>query len=118
MSLLDRAAEWLADRLADNVSHSLAYTQGATTLPLAGTRAVELVRVLTSSGSTITARQASFVIRAADVTVTPQRGDTIAETIGTDVVRWEVMPDPNGVVWQYEDAGESMIRVFVQESVR
>jgi heterodisulfide reductase subunit B len=115
MSLLDDGAAWLAGQLVDHASHAIAYTQGAATISLRGTRDVQRVRVVQANGVQTIVRQVSFVVRSSDMTIAPQRGDQIAETVGGSVVRWELAPEPNGAVWQYESAGEEMMRLFVVE---
>lgn len=115
MSLLDDGAAWLAGQLVDHASHAIAYTQGASTISLRGTRDVQRVRVVQASGVQTVVRQVSFVVRSVDMTIAPQRGDQIVETVGASVVRWEVAPEPGGAVWQYESAGEEMMRLFVVE---
>lgn len=115
MSMLDDAAAWLAGQLVDHASHAIAYTQGSTTVSLRGTRDVAAVRLYDGAGGYVVGRLVSFVCRSADLPLTPQRGDTISETVGGGVATWEVAPEPAGAVWRYESAGEEMIRVFVVE---
>jgi hypothetical protein len=116
MSLIDTGAAWLGDQLIDHASHAVAYTQGGTTIALRGTRSAELVRVQSTTGATMISRQTSFLFRTVDVTLTPQRGDLLAETVNGSTVYWEVTPDVSGSLWQYESAGEELIRVFVAEA--
>jgi hypothetical protein len=115
MSMIDDGASWLADRLVDHASHVIGYSRSGETFTLRGTRAVAMVRVVGSTGAQTVVRQVSFVVRASDMQYGPQRGDIITETLSTGVVCWEVAPDQTGAVWQYESAGEEMMRIFVVE---
>ena len=115
-NMLDDGAAWLVDKLDDHASHAITYSRaGNTQAGLRGTRAVQQVTIYDASGIPVVVRQVSFVIRAATLTMTPQRGDIITEAIGVGAVIWEVAPQANGTVWQYESAGHEMLRVFVVE---
>lgn len=118
-NLLDTGAAWLLSQLQSHAGRSVTYTQlgQAAIDDITATRAVEEVQIVDAQGMPTVVTVSAWLIASTDLDgITPKRGDTVTETTsGGDVVIWEVAPRPNGPLWQYEDAGRNMLRVYAVE---
>lgn len=117
MNLLTTAAAWLADTLAASAGVAVAYTRGATTVPLTavvanGPQAItqpgaEPVRVPTTDRG--------YLFRRPDLVAAglfpPQTGDRVAETLGGVVTTFVAAADTTGPVWEWGEPERATVRV-------
>lgn len=118
-NLLDDGAAWLLDQLQQHAGRAVSYAPlGQVAISeLTATRAVEEVRIVDAQGVPTVVQVTAWLLASSDLDgVTPKRGDKINETTAAgESVTWEVAPRPDGPLWQYEDAGRAMLRVYAVE---
>lgn len=67
------------------------------------------------SGITIEERSVDFLISTSELSLTPQRGDSITDENG---VTYRVMPfGPDNQLWRWHDPGRTVKRIFTKERV-
>jgi len=108
---------FLTDQLITHASELITYSRGASSVAIRATYGKKLLKIDDGEGGfRIEFTDMDFLIRASDlilsaVAITPERGDTIAITVGVGTETFEVFPFNAEPAWRWSDPHRSMIRV-------
>ena len=108
--LLKTGAQWLAEQQAAHAAHNVTYTRSGVSATVAALKAFASYDLADAAGPLADVEQADFVIRVADLrlngsAITPAAGDRVAESVGSQTVTYEVMPQgaDDAPSWEYTD---------------
>lgn len=111
---------WLANQLAAYVSRLVQYQRGSAVAVLPATVGQFTFRLVDDFGGVFIQRSdRDFIFRAADLIldgtpITPERGDRIRETVGNEVVIYEVRAPGGEDVYRY-NPHRTTVRVHTVE---
>lgn len=114
-NLLDTGAAWLVERLQESAGRSSTYVRGGKRITFTAVRVSQDETVIDANGIAITARDHEITVPVSAIPWEPRGGDVIEETVGGELVRWEVVPRGNSGAWEWWDDARQAYRVFVQE---
>jgi hypothetical protein len=105
-NLLRTGLAWLAGQLRANASDTVVYSRGGRSAILQATPGSVVLQLSDGAGQSWVERtDADFLIPAADLAAAamgdPQRGDTLALTLGTTTYVYEVLPLANEPPWRW-----------------
>ena len=116
--LLQTGGEWLQAQRHAQLSHAVSYHRGGESVELDATVGQTIFEVEREFGlERVESRD--FLIRAADLligaaVVEPQAGDRIKETVGADVLVFEVIAPGAEPPWRYSDPGRKTLRIHTK----
>lgn len=119
--LIDNACAWLGTQRKAYASRTVTYSRAGITVSVLGTKGKTEAELSTENDLLIDASIQDWLIDAEDlvlngVAVQPADGDTIAETVGTSTVTWEVRspgdPEPT---WRWADSFRRTYRIHTVE---
>ena len=117
--LLQTGSDWLEGQRHEHLSHAVTYCRGAESVELQATVGQTTFEVEREFGvQKVESRD--FLIRATDLVLggqptEPQRGDRVKETLGGQVVVFEVMAPGDEPPWRYSDPGRKTLRVHTKQ---
>ena len=117
--LLQSGSDWLEARRHEHLSHPVVYCRRPESVEVNATVGQTTFEVEREFGvEKVESRD--FLIRAEDLVLggqpaEPRRGDRIKETLGGQVVVFEVMAPGDEPPWRYSDPGRKTLRVHTKE---
>ena len=116
--LLQTAATWLEAERHSHGAHDVSYHRGAESVALKASIGLTEFEVETDFGIQKTESR-DFLIRTADLVLTgaatePRRGDRIKETLGEEVVVFEVMAPGQEPPWRFSDPNRLTMRIHTK----
>jgi len=117
--LLQQGAQWLEGQRHEHLSHAVTYHRGDEAIELNATVGRTEFEVEREFGvERVESRD--FLVRACDLVLgglssTPQRGDRIRESIGGQMVVFEVMAPGDEPPWRYSDPGRQTMRIHTRQ---
>jgi hypothetical protein len=118
--LLETGQAWLADKLQEHAARSVVYHRGAQNVAVLATIGRTLLRLDDGDGGVRMAwTDRDFLIPAANlvlngITVTPETGDRITETVGLNTSTFEVMAYGGEPPWRYSDPFGKLLRIHTK----
>ncbi len=121
VNLFEKAAKWVAAQTKAHASQSVVYRRADAFVPLSASTGETEQDVQDTDGFTITHTSVDWLITAADlvlndVTVLPEIGDLIEQTIGAKTFTYKVLPmEGEEKHWRYtEEITKTMLRVHTK----
>jgi hypothetical protein len=122
--MLEKASQWLGNKIANSLSNEIVYKRGAVSVPLAASRQKTTYEVIDFSGMVVKVESHDFVVLAESLVdgstlLTPLPQDTIEVTVGTvkSIFEVQALSQPNGTREQaYKpcDSWGHQIRIFTK----
>jgi hypothetical protein len=118
--LLEAGQAWLANQLQEFASRSVIYHRGADSVAVLATIGRTLLKLDDGYGGVrMEWTDRDFLIPAANlilnsVTVTPEPGDRITETVGLNTSVFEVMAYGGEPPWRYSDPFGKLLRIHTK----
>lgn len=114
--LLATGVAWLHQQREAKLVKSVTYCRGASQVTIDATKAKTDTQVVNAEGVEVRGQVDDWIIKPSElvidgVTVFPQQGDRIRDTIDSQTVVYEVAKGPDGVAWRYTDNFRLAIRV-------
>lgn len=119
--ILATGASWLANQMKASAAQSVVYVRGALSVAVSATIGKTEFDVQDSEGFLQRHIARDYLILAADlvldgVTILPERGDQVRETVGTDVLIYEVnTPSPSEQHYRYSDQYRQRMRIHTKQ---
>jgi len=119
--LLRLGQQWLASKLKSHASSTVVYVQGANQVSVSATIGRTLMKLDDGYGGIrMQWTDRDFLIAPLDLiiaglAITPERGDTILETVGTKVYTYEVNAPGGEPAWRWSDPHRSLYRIHTKE---
>ncbi|MCR4411347.1 MAG: hypothetical protein NUV77_02850 [Thermoguttaceae bacterium] len=120
--LLETGQQWLADQLKTHASRSVIYVRGGEQVAVRATIGRTLLKLDDGYGGVrMEWTDRDFLIPAADLMLagspaTPQRGDRIRETSGSQTFVFEVMAPGKEPPWRWSDPFRKMLRIHTKHT--
>lgn len=118
--LLETGQQWLADQLKTHASRSVVYVRGIEQVVVPATIGRTLLKLDDGYGGVrMEWTDRDFLISAADLLLagnaaTPERGDRIRETVGAQILVFEVMAPGKEPPWRWSDPFRKMLRIHTK----
>jgi len=118
--LLETGQAWLANQLQEFASRSVVYHRGANNVAVLATIGRTLLKLDDGYGGVrMEWTDRDFLIPSAHlvilgVTVTPEPGDRITETVGLNTSTFEVMACGGEPSWRYSDPFGKLLRIHTK----
>jgi hypothetical protein len=119
--MLQAGQEWLANQLKTHASNTVVYVRGANQVSVSATIGRTLMKLDDGYGGIrMQWTDRDFLIAPLDLiiagsAITPERGDTILETVGTKVYTYEVNAPGGEPAWRWSDPHRSLYRIHTKE---
>ncbi|MBU6387846.1 MAG: hypothetical protein KGS49_18015 [Planctomycetes bacterium] len=119
--LLRAGQQWLASKLKSHASSTVVYVRGTNQVSVLATIGRTLMKLDDGYGGVrMQWTDRDFLINPADLVlagslITPERGDTILETVGTKVYSYEVNAPGGEPAWRWSDPHRSLYRIHTKE---
>ena len=119
--LLRMGQAWLASKLKSHASSNVVYVRGSNQVSVLATIGRTLMKLDDGYGGVrMQWSDRDFLINPADLVlagslITPERGDTILETVGTKVYSYEVNAPGGEPAWRWSDPHRSLYRIHTKE---
>lgn len=106
--MLSDGVTWLHQQREASLAKSVTYCRGASSVTITATKGKTDTNVVNGDGVEVRGQIDDWIIKPSDlvidgVTVFPQQGDRIRDTIGSQTVIYEVSKGPDGAAWRYTD---------------
>lgn len=118
---LANAMAWLARKRQEADGAEVTYRRGAQSVTLTAIRGQSLLRISDRFGNSRVERtQSDFLVLASDLELggtatTPQRGDTIEDTINGKALTYKVLPPGEGEpCWRWSDEARTGYRIHTK----
>jgi hypothetical protein len=116
VDLLRAGQQWLASKLKSHASSTVVYVRGANQVSVLATMKLDDGY----GGIRMQWTDRDFLIAPSDLiisgsAITPERGDTILETVGTKVYTYEVNAPGGEPAWRWSDPHRSLYRIHTKE---
>jgi hypothetical protein len=121
VDLLRLGQQWLASKLKSHASSPVVYVRGANQASVSATIGRTLMKLDDGYGGIrMQWTDRDFLIAPLDLiiagsAITPERGDTILETVGTKVYTYEVNAPGGEPAWRWSDPHRSLYRIHTKE---
>jgi len=114
--MIANGAEWLTSQREAHLSRDVAYTRAGGGVSLTRKASIGRTEWETTDSSGVQTRTESrdFIFATSSITFTPTRGDRIRETVGAEVLVYEVMAPGEEPVFKPGDAFRSSIRIHTK----
>jgi hypothetical protein len=119
--LLRLGQQWLASKLKSHASSTVVYVRGANQVSVSATIGRTLMKLDDGYGGIrMQWTDRDFLIAPLDLiiaglAITPERGDTILETVGTKIYTYEVNAPGGEPAWRWSDPHRSLYRIHTKE---
>lgn len=119
--LLRTGQQWLASKLKSHGSSTVIYVRGENQVSVLATIGRTLMKLDDGYGGIrMQWTDRDFLIDPSDLiisgsVITPERGDTILETVGTKVYTYEVNAPGGEPAWRWSDPHRSLYRIHTKE---
>jgi hypothetical protein len=119
--MLQAGQEWLANQLKTHASNTVVYVRGSNQVSVSATIGRTLMKLDDGYGGIqMQWTDRDFLIAPLDLiiagsAITPERGDTILETVGTKVYTYEVNAPGGEPAWRWSDPHRSLYRIHTKE---
>ena len=119
--LLRLGQQWLANKLKSHASSTVVYVRGANQVSVSATIGRTLMKLDDGYGGIrMQWTDRDFLIAPLDLiiaglAITPERGDTILETVGTKIYTYEVNAPGGEPAWRWSDPHRSLYRIHTKE---
>lgn len=120
--LTETGASWLAGKLKNKAARTVEYRRGTTKVSLSASRGSSLLKLGDElAGVRMERTDADWIFTAADlaaggISLPPQRGDVVADTVGAVTTLYEVRPFDNQPPFRYMDPHELLLRVHTKKT--
>jgi hypothetical protein len=114
--LIETGVTWLHQQRETHLVKSVTYCRGASNVTINATKGKTETNVVDREGVEVRGQIDDWIIKPAElvidgVTVFPQQGDQIRDTVDGQTVVYEVAKGPDGHHWRYTDNFRLAIRV-------
>ena len=119
--MLRTGQEWLANQLRTHASSPIVYVRGSDQVAVTAIIGRTLMKIEDGYGAIhMQWTDRDFLISPADLilagsVITPERGDTIRETVGTKIYTYEVNAPGGEPAWRWSDPHRSLYRIHTKE---
>lgn len=119
--MMERGISWLAGKLNAHASRQVVYRRGVARVTLNATLGRTQLTVDDGQGGVHTEyTDRDYLIAAADLILAgratePERDDMIEETVGTETLKYRVLPHGSEPPWRWSDPHRLIMRVHTKQ---
>jgi hypothetical protein len=118
--LLQTGAAWLAGQLKAHASQAVTYRRGGFDVSLQATLGRTAFQQTDEHGQITTFHSHDFLVSAADLVIyskqsLPEPGDQVLQTVGSEVLTFEVLPMPDGEHYRFCDPFRQQLRIHTKQ---